>query len=59
MGEGGIRVQGKPPQNMPYLYLDNFELKLLKIWPMQEEHSDPLVCLTEKRKSVSHVEGAL
>ena len=44
---------------MPYLYLDNFELKLLKIWPMQEEHSDPLVCLPEKRKSVSHVEGAL
>lgn len=30
----------KPPQNMPLLYIDYFELKLLEKQPVQEGHSD-------------------
>ena len=43
---------GKATQNMTEWYIDYFELKLLK-WPMQEIHSDPRFCLSERKKEMS------
>ena len=36
-------VQGGPPQSVPQWHIDYFELKLLKKWPRQEEHSNHLL----------------
>ena len=40
---------GKATQNTTQWHIDYFELKLLK-WPMQEIHSDPRFCLSERKK---------
>ena len=49
-----VGEQGRLPQNMSQWYIDYFELKLLKKWPMHERYSNTLPCLSESRKWISY-----
>ena len=41
----------KPPQNIPLLHIDYFELKLLEKQPVQEGHSDSSQkCITSSNR---------
>ena len=45
-----VGAQDRPHQNMPNRYIDYFELKLLKKWPVQKGHADPPFCLPKNWK---------
>ena len=47
------------PKYMPQWHIDYFELKLLKKQLMQEGLLDLSLCISERRKLISHVKGAL